>query len=209
MPGIGAPWSYIAELEVHHARIFDCCEPKNGDAPFARLAEQVAALQAFLTLHRYDRPPHKLPIHRPPHHFKINSPWSSQMARSHNCRIMSECDTDSRIFPAFPGLKWDHPRQLAVMHALVRFAKLKAQGSVHKVPNTRRYRLVGKGYSICVVFLKLFERIYAPLTCGLLAPFSPDKRLATEKRSQLDRLYACVTHDLDELLRAVGLNVAA
>jgi len=153
MPGIGAPWSYIAELEVHHARIFDCCEPKNGDAPFARLAEQVAALQAFLTLHRYDRPPHKLPIHRPPHHFKINSPWSSQMARSHNCRIMSECDTDSRIFPAFPGLKWDHPRQLAVMHALVRFAKLKAQGSVHKVPNTRRYRLVGKGYSICVVFL--------------------------------------------------------
>ena len=146
-----------------------------------------------------------------------------------------------------PGLKLDHPRQLAVMHALVRFAnvaaggtfrtadiyapvlealgcneskyslaslrydlsKLKAKGLVQKVPKTRRYRLVGKGYSVCVVFLKLFERIYAPLTCGLLAPFSPDKKLATEKRSQLDRLYACVTHDLDELLRAVGLKVAA
>jgi len=49
----------------------------------------------------------------------------------------------------------------------------------------------------------------APLTCGLLAPFSPDKKLATEKRSQLDHHYACVTHDLDELLRAVGLKVAA
>jgi hypothetical protein len=146
-----------------------------------------------------------------------------------------------------PGLKLDHPRQLAVMHALVRFAniaaggtfttadiytpvlealgcegakyslaslrydlsKLKAKGLVQKVPKTRRYRLVGKGYSICVVFLKLFERIYAPLTCGLLAPFSPDKKLAAEKRSQLDRLYACVTHDLDELLRAVGIKVAA
>jgi hypothetical protein len=88
-------------------------------------------------------------------------------------------------------------------------SKLKAKGLVQKVPKTRRYRLVGKGYSICVVFLKLFERIYAPLTCGLLAPFSPDKKLATEKRSQLDRLYACVTHDLDELLRAVGIKVAA
>ena len=54
MPGSGAPWSYIAELEVHHARIFDCCEPKNGDAPFARLAEQVAALQYKRSLHYID-----------------------------------------------------------------------------------------------------------------------------------------------------------
>jgi len=30
----------------------------------------------------------------------------------------------------------------------------------------------------------LFERSYAPLTCGLLAPFSPDKKLAAKKRSQ-------------------------
>jgi len=86
---------------------------------------------------------------------------------------------------------------------------LKAKGLVQKVPKTRRYRLVGKGYSICLVFLKLFERIYTPLTCGLLAPFSADKKLATDKQSQLDRLYACVTHDLDEVLRAVGLKVAA
>jgi len=88
-------------------------------------------------------------------------------------------------------------------------SKLKAQGLVQKLPKTRRYRLVGRGYSICLVFLKLFERIYAPLTCGLLAPFSSDKKLADEKRSQLDRLYVCITHDLDELLRAVGLKVAA
>jgi hypothetical protein len=109
-----------------------------------------------------------------------------------------------------PGLKLDQPRQLAVMHALVRFAniaaggnfttadlyaptpdalgltesqyslaslrydlaKLRAKGLLEKVPRSRRYRLVGKGYSICVVFLKLFEKIYAPLTTGLLAPFS-------------------------------------
>ncbi len=94
-----------------------------------------------------------------------------------------------------PGLKLDHPRQLAVMHALVRFAniaagstfttaevytpaldalglkpsqyslasfrydlsKLRAKGLVEKLP---RSRLVGKGYSVSLIFLKLFERIY-------------------------------------------------
>jgi hypothetical protein len=146
-----------------------------------------------------------------------------------------------------PGLKLDHPRQLALMHALVRFApiavggvfttpdlytptldalgrtdqqyslaslrydlsKLRAKGLVQKVPHSRRYRLVGKGYSICVVFLKLFERIYAPLTAGLLKPFAGDRNLAIDKRCELDRLYQRVTQDLDELVHAVGLKVAA
>ena len=146
-----------------------------------------------------------------------------------------------------PGLKLDHPRQLAVMHALVRFSniaaggrfttadlyspaldalgltesqyslasfrydlsKIRAKGLVEKVPRSRRYQLVGKGYSICVVFLKLFEKVYAPLTAGLLAPFRGDRILATEKRCQLDRLYQSVCDDLDALLRAVGLRTAA
>ena len=146
-----------------------------------------------------------------------------------------------------PGLKLDHPRQLAVMHALVRFAnvaaggrfttadlygpaletlatseagyslasfrydlsKIRAKGLVERIPHSRRYRLVGKGYSICVAFLKLFERIYAPLTAGLLKPFRGDRILAEEKRCELDRLYQRVCDDLDALLRAVGLKVAA
>jgi hypothetical protein len=146
-----------------------------------------------------------------------------------------------------PGLKLDHPRQLAVMHSLVRFAnvaaggtfttadlyapaldalgqtekqyslasfrydlsKLRAKGLVEKVPRSRRYRLVGKGYSICLVFLKLFEKIYAPLTAGLLAPFRGDRILAEEKRCQLHRLYQCICDNLDALLHAVGLKAAA
>jgi hypothetical protein len=146
-----------------------------------------------------------------------------------------------------PGLKLDHPRQLAVMHALVRFAniaaggsfttqdlhgpalealgqteaqyslaalrydlsKLRAKGLLEKVPCSRRYQLVGKGYSICLVYLKLFERIYSPLTAGLLAPFRGDRKLADEKRCELDRLYQCISTDLDVLLRAVGLKIAA
>lgn len=34
-------WTYIAALDVHHARIFGRCESKNGIAPFDRLVEQV------------------------------------------------------------------------------------------------------------------------------------------------------------------------
>ncbi len=145
-----------------------------------------------------------------------------------------------------PGLKLDHPRQLALMHALVRFAyiaagstfkttelyphvwaaleltpsqyglaslrydlsKLRAKHLVEKVPKSRRYRLLPQGYSICLVFLKLFERIYAPLTAGLLQPVSGDSRLQQEKRTQLDRLYQRVLDDLDQLVQAVGLKAA-
>ena len=145
-----------------------------------------------------------------------------------------------------PGLKLDHPRQLALMHALVRFAniaagegfrsadihpvvwkalgakpsqytpssfrydlsKLRAKGLVEKIAHSRRYRLVGKGYSVCLIFLKLFERIYAPLTAGLLKPFPGDRKLAEQKRCTLDRLYQRIVDDLDELLRAVGLKTA-
>jgi len=145
-----------------------------------------------------------------------------------------------------PGLKLDHPRQLALMHALVRFAhiaagntfttaeihpavvealgctpehytlaslrydlsKIRAKGLVAKLPNSRRYQLLPQGYSICLVFLKLFERVYAPLTAGLLSPIKADVRLQTQRRSQLDRLYQRVVDDLDTLVRAVGLKAA-
>jgi hypothetical protein len=78
----------------------------------------------------------------------------------------------------------------------------------HKLPNSRRYQLLPHGYSICLVFLKLFERIYAPLTAGLLSPIKADAKLEARKRSQLDRLYQRVVDDLDALVRAVGLKAA-
>ena len=145
-----------------------------------------------------------------------------------------------------PGLKLDHPRQLALMHALLRFyhiaaqgtfttaelhpqtadalgcspadyhlsalrydlSKLRAKGLVEKIPHSRRYRLLPHGYRICLVFLKLFEKIYAPLTAGLLRPFPADNQLHQQRLSQLDRLYQKVTNALDDLLEAVGLKAA-
>jgi hypothetical protein len=50
---------------------------------------------------------------------------------------------------------------------------------------------------------------YAPLTAGLLRPFSGDARLQQHRRHQLDRLYQHGVDDLDQLIRAVGLKTAA
>jgi hypothetical protein len=69
--------------------------------------------------------------------------------------------------------------------------------------------LLPYGYSICLVFLKLFERVYAPLTAGLLKPVTADGRLAEEKCQRLDRLYQRIVTDLNALLEAVGLRTAA
>ena len=86
--------------------------------------------------------------------------------------------------------------------------KLRAKHLVEKIPQSRRYRLFPEGYSICVVFLKLFERIYSPLAAGILRPYRPDSKLQRHKQTQLDRLYQKVLNDLDHLLGAVGLKAA-
>lgn len=158
--------------------------------------------------------------------------------------------TQPTILPSgkrVPGLKLDDPRQLGLMHALVRFShlaaggtfttkelyphalaarglpaeqyklsalrydlgKLRAKGLVEKLPKSRRYRLTAQGYSICLLFLKLFERIYAPLTAGILRPFQPDAQIPSPKQTELDRLYQRVVDDLDKLLHAVGLKLKA
>src|SRR5437773_863721 len=145
-----------------------------------------------------------------------------------------------------PGLKLDQPRQLALMHSLVRFCylaaegtfttrdlypqtlqalrrtpeeyklgslrydlwKLRAKGLVEKIPHSRRYRLLPHGYQICLVFLKLYEKIYAPLTAGILQPFVADESIPKEKITALDRRYTAVIQALDDLVEAVGLKAA-
>jgi len=56
---------------------------------------------------------------------------------------------------------------------------------------------------------RLFDRVYAPLTAGLLQPVAGDSRLQQKKRSQLDRLYQQIADDIANLFNAVGLHVAA
>lgn len=88
-------------------------------------------------------------------------------------------------------------------------SKLRAKHLVEKLEHSHRYRLLPQGYRICVLFLKLFERVYAPLTAGLLRPVSADAAFPDQKRHRLDRLYHRLVTDLDALWRAVGLPRAA
>jgi hypothetical protein len=137
-----------------------------------------------------------------------------------------------------PGLKLDHPRQLAVMHALVCFSHIAAHNTfTTKELHTRTTDAFGvppegytsrpcvmispnsaprprgeaaalpalsplpEGYRICLVFLKLFERIYAPVTPGLLQAFPPTRNCRTSgSLSRLDTLYQQVVQALDRLL---------
>lgn len=87
-------------------------------------------------------------------------------------------------------------------------SKLRAKNLLNKLPKSRRYGLLPQGYSICLVFLKLFERIYAPLTAGLLQSVPGDSKLQHQKRTQFDRLYQKIVDNLDQLVTAVGLKAA-
>jgi hypothetical protein len=83
-------------------------------------------------------------------------------------------------------------------------AKLRANNLVVKVPKTQTYRLTPQGFRICVLFLKLFHRVYAPFTAAAARPFPDDALLADDRRCALDQLYAGVDHALDLLLDHLG-----
>ena len=87
-------------------------------------------------------------------------------------------------------------------------AKLRGKGLVERVAGTQSYRLPSEGYRIAVLYLKLFHRIYAPLTTGIMEPVPWDDRLPPERRALLDRLYTAVDHDLNRLFESVGLRLA-
>jgi hypothetical protein len=84
-------------------------------------------------------------------------------------------------------------------------SKLRIKGLVEKLPRSRRYRLSPQGYSICLIFLKLFERVYAPLSAARLDPVPGDASLPPHKNTLLDRLYSRLNAALDRLLHASGL----
>ena len=86
--------------------------------------------------------------------------------------------------------------------------KLRAKGLVEKIPHSRRYRLLPHGYQISLVFLKLYEKLYAPLTAGILQPFAGDQRIPPDKTTALDRQYTAVIYALDSLVEVIGLNAA-
>jgi hypothetical protein len=88
-------------------------------------------------------------------------------------------------------------------------AKLPVKGLVVKVPKTQTYRLTPQGFRICLLFLKLFQRIYGPLTAAVIKPLVHDAALPNDRRCALDQLYAGVDRALDQLLHHLGFSLAA
>jgi hypothetical protein len=146
-----------------------------------------------------------------------------------------------------PGLQLDHPRPLAVMHALVRFSPMAAGGRFttadlyapaldapglseshytlasfrHDLSKAARQRLGREDPALaplCSSRQRLRDWRGLPQTVreNLGAPdgrsagaLGGDGLLAEAKRCELDRLYQRISDDLDALLRAIGLKVAA
>jgi hypothetical protein len=87
-------------------------------------------------------------------------------------------------------------------------SKLLAKGLVVKLSGTHNYQVTPTGFRLCVVYLKLFHKLYAPLTAGLLAPFPEDAALPDDQRCRLDRLYTAVDRALQDLYDHLGLQAA-
>jgi hypothetical protein len=87
--------------------------------------------------------------------------------------------------------------------------KLRAKNSIEKLPRSRRYQLTGPGYRLCILSLKLFEKLYAPLTAGIIHACPNDTLLPIHRTSALDQLYLAVKQALDNLIHEIGVEVAA
>ena len=87
-------------------------------------------------------------------------------------------------------------------------SKLRAKGLAEKMPHSQRYRLTRQGYQVCLVYLKLADKIYAPLTAAILERFPGDSDFDPAKMTRLDRAYNAVLKSLDALTAELGLKAA-
>jgi len=79
---------------------------------------------------------------------------------------------------------------------------------IDKLPHSRRYCLSREGYQVCLVYLKLAHKVYAPLTAAVLERFPDDGKLNPQKLTRLDRAYTAVLQSLDALTDELGLKAA-
>jgi hypothetical protein len=88
-------------------------------------------------------------------------------------------------------------------------SKLLAKGLVWKSPGSHSYQLSPNGFRLCVLYLKLYHKVYAPLTAGLWEPVPGDARLPAERQCALDRLYVAVDQALQALWEHSGIRQPA
>lgn len=115
----------------------------------------------------------------------------------------------SELHPHILRTLGSSPDQFSLPSLRYELWKLRSKSLVDKLPHSNRYRLTPEGYRLCVVYLKLFHRIYAPLTSAIMEPYAHDADQPSHQLTELDGLYRGVDEALHRLLVAVGLQVAA
>ena len=79
---------------------------------------------------------------------------------------------------------------------------------MEKLPHSRLYHLGLMVTRFAWWYLKPFDKLYAPLAAGILAPYPGDDRLTPEQNTKLDRLYRAEIAALEHLVDAEGLKAA-
>jgi hypothetical protein len=87
--------------------------------------------------------------------------------------------------------------------------KLRGKGLVVRLPHSQRYQVTSAGYRLAYLYLKLYQRLYAPLTAALQEPFAGDARVLDRCRAKADRLYAAVDRALSKLAAHFGITSQA
>jgi hypothetical protein len=84
-------------------------------------------------------------------------------------------------------------------------SKLRGKGLVRRCPQTQAYQVSPEGYRIGFFYLKLYHKLYAPLTAALCEPDPADNRVLNSRQGKLDRLYVKVDQAINTLVRHLGI----
>jgi hypothetical protein len=84
-------------------------------------------------------------------------------------------------------------------------SKLRSKGLLWRCPGTQTYQLGAEGYRIAIYYLKLYQKLYAPLTAAILDPVPADNQVLSHRQTKLDRLYVAVDQALARLTDHLGM----
>ncbi len=87
-------------------------------------------------------------------------------------------------------------------------AKLRGKGLLSRLAKSQSYQLSPEGYRIAILYLKLYQRLYAPLTAAIREPAPADNQMLTNCQTKLDRLYVAVDKALQKRTDHIGLQAA-
>jgi hypothetical protein len=83
--------------------------------------------------------------------------------------------------------------------------KLRGKGLVLRLAGTQSYQVSSEGYRLGFFYIKLYHRMYAPLTAAICDPVPADNLVLTRRQTTLDRLYRAVDDALQKLAHHLGM----